>query len=111
MRAADIYCQNRLAGRLTENPGGEYVFRYDDEYMKDPFTPAVSLTLPKTRKEYRQHGLFPFFANMLSEGHNRKVQAAMHKLDKDDDFGILLATAQIDTPGAVTVKPIDDESL
>ena len=32
--------------------------------------------------------------------------AALHKLDRDDDFGILLATAQTDTPGSVTVKPL-----
>ncbi len=27
-------------------------------------------------------------------------------IDENDDFGILLATAQYDTIGAVTVKPI-----
>jgi serine/threonine-protein kinase HipA len=28
-------------------------------------------------------------------------------IDENDDFGILLATAQLDTIGAVTIKPID----
>ena len=43
---------------------------------------------------------------MLSEGYNREVQARLHHVDKDDDFGILLATAYRDTAGAVTVKKI-----
>ena len=50
--------------------------------------------------------LFPFFFNMLSEGDNRKLQSRMLHIDEDDDFGILLATAQYDTIGAVTVKPV-----
>ena len=43
---------------------------------------------------------------MLSEGENRQVQSQILRIDADDDFGILLATAQTDTIGAVTIKPI-----
>jgi len=50
--------------------------------------------------------LFAFFFNMLSEGENRQVQSQILRIDADDDFGILLATAQTDTIGAVTIKPI-----
>jgi HipA-like protein len=28
------------------------------------------------------------------------------RIDEDDDFGLLAATAQFDTIGAITVKPI-----
>ena len=44
---------------------------------------------------------------MLSEGANRKLQSQLLKIDERDDFGIMLATAQYDTIGAVTVKPTD----
>lgn len=50
--------------------------------------------------------LFPFFSNMLSEGRNRIVQSRMLHIDENDHFGILLATAQTDVAGAVTVKPL-----
>lgn len=106
MRAALVYNGARLAGTLKENSPSEYVFTYADDYFRDSSAPAISLTLPKSRQEYTSEALFPFFANMLSEGHNRTVQARLHKLDEDDDFGILLATAQTDTPGAITVKPL-----
>lgn len=43
---------------------------------------------------------------MLSEGENRIIQSALLHIDKEDDFGILMATAQVDTVGAVTVCPI-----
>ena len=44
---------------------------------------------------------------MLSEGHNRIVQARLLQIDEKDDFGILLATAHTATAGAVTIKPLD----
>ena len=44
---------------------------------------------------------------MLSEGENRQTQSRLLHIDSDDDFGILLATAQNDTIGAITVKPIE----
>ena len=106
MRQCSVFNNGRFAGVLSEVSLSEYVFRYDDSYFADKDAPAVSLTLPKSRQEYRQAYLFPFFANMLSEGHNRTVQARIHHLDRSDDFGFLLATAQADTPGAITVKPL-----
>ena len=43
---------------------------------------------------------------MLSEGANRQVQSTLLHIDENDDFGIMLATAQHDTIGAVTIKPV-----
>jgi serine/threonine-protein kinase HipA len=43
---------------------------------------------------------------MLSEGVNRKLQSLQLRIDENDNFGLLAATAQYDTIGAVTVKPI-----
>ena len=42
---------------------------------------------------------------MLSEGENRHIQSRLPHIDPEDDFGLLLATAQFDTTGAATVKP------
>lgn len=106
MISAEVYCNGEFAGMLTEEkPGMNYTFRYDDKYFLNPEKPAVSLTLPKTKQEYRSGHLFPFFFNMLSEGANRNAQSRMLKIDEKDHFGILLATAQYDTIGAITVKP------
>ena len=106
MRAMEIYRNGILAGILTEENRQHFVFKYDDIYFNNTTKPAISLTLPKTQKEYTSEFLFPFFFNMLSEGVNRKLQSTQLRIDEEDNFGLLLATAQYDTIGAVTVKPI-----
>ena len=106
MRALEIYCDGTLAGKLTEENRQHYTFIYTDEYFSDANKPAVSLTLPKTQKEYSSTILFPFFYNMLSEGVNRKLQCTRLKIDEDDNFGLLMATAQFDTIGSITVMPV-----
>jgi HipA-like protein len=103
----EIYRNGTLAGTLEEENRRLYIFRYDENYFTDTNKPAISLTLPKTQKEYRSELLFPFFFNMLSEGVNRKLQSKQLRIDEEDDFGLLAATAQYDTIGAVTVKPLN----
>jgi HipA-like protein len=104
MRALKIYRNGILAGILTEENRQHYVFKYDDNYFNDTSKAAISLTLPKSKQEYRSKFLFPFFFNMLSEGVNRKLQSTQLKIDEEDNFGLLAATAQYDTIGAITVK-------
>jgi len=105
MRRAEVYRNGDLAGILTEENRKNYVFHYEDAYFNDTNKPAISLTLPKTEQEYHSEYLFPFFFNMLSEGVNRKLQCTQLKIDEEDNFGLLMATAQYDTIGAITVKP------
>jgi len=106
MKVMEIYRNGILAGTLKEENRKHYIFRYDDNYFNDSNKPPISLTLPKTQQEYSSSYLFPFFFNMLSEGVNRKLQSTQLKIDEDDNFGLLGATAQHDTIGAITVKPI-----
>ena len=106
MRALEVYRNGFLAGTLIEENRNSYVFRYDDKHFSDKEKSAISLTLPKTQQEYHSDILFPFFFNMLSEGANRKLQSRLLKIDEEDNFGLLMATAQCDTIGAITVKPL-----
>ncbi len=106
MRQADIYYNNILAGLLTETDDGRYTFSYYESYLNDNSLRAISLSLPKTDKLFVSNELFPFFYNILSEGANKAQQCATLKIDEDDSFGLLMATASHDTIGAVTVKKI-----
>ena len=106
MRSAKVFHNGELAGILTEISRIKYRFRYDDSWFFNDSKPPVSLTMPKNRQEYESDFLFPFFFNMLSEGSNRKLQSKMLKIDENDHFGLLMATAGNDTIGAVTVKPV-----
>lgn len=102
MRKCKVYVNDVEAGILTETDAREYVFAYHDGYSGEP----VCLAMPARREPYRSKHLFPYFFNMLSEGSNRQVQSMLHHIDEKDDFGIMLATAQYDTIGAVTIKPM-----
>ena len=106
MRKAAVYDNNILAGFLTETDDREYVFQYTENYLNDSSTFGISLTMPKREQEYREKYLFPFFFNMLSEGANKDIQITYFKLDEEDYFGHLLATAGHDTIGSVTVKAL-----
>ncbi len=106
MRRCEILLHGVKAAVLTEYDNGTYEFVYDTEYLGSKDSQPVSLTMPLQKEPYISGYLFPFFANLLSEGDNRKMQAAILRIDPEDDFGILLASAQFDTIGAVTVKPV-----
>lgn len=107
MRKAEIYRNGILAGILTEADNRTFEFRYASEYRNDNSKPSISLTLPKDQSVFFSDYLFPFFYNMLSEGTNRIIQSKQLKIDENDFFGLLLATAQYDTIGAITIKPVN----
>jgi serine/threonine-protein kinase HipA len=106
MRAMEVYHNETYAGILIEENHHQFIFRYDEIYFNHASKPAISLTLPKSKKEYQSELLFPFFFNMLSEGVNRKLQCKQLRIDEEDSFGLLMATAQKDTIGSITVKAI-----
>lgn len=103
MRQCKVFVHDAEAGILQETDDRQYIFTYHNNYVGAP----VCIAMPVRSKPYRSEHLFPYFFNMLSEGANRQTQSMLLHIDENDDFGILLATAQDDTIGAVTIKPIE----
>lgn len=106
MRQAEVLMNNTVAGMLMETDDGRYVFEYNDAYIINPELPAISLAFPKRKGNFHSDELFPFFFNMLSEGANKAVQCRTLKIDENDAFGLLLATAKYDTIGAITINEL-----
>lgn len=106
MRVAEVFTNGVLAGTLSETDEGKYIFKYDNAYLIDSRNRAISLSLPKRKEAFIADELFPFFYNMLSEGANKALQCMTLKIDENDAFGLLLATADNDTIGAITVKQL-----
>lgn len=106
MRRCEVLVDKVPAGILTEtdNPTG-YNFEYYEEYVTNGRMP-VCIAMPVRKEAFQSEVLFPYFFNILSEGDNRAIQSSYLRIDKDDDFGILMETARYDTPGNVTVRPI-----
>ena len=108
MARLGVYIQGIYAGELEQKSPHDYEFRYDEAYRKDSALPALCLNMPKSQAVYQSERLFAVFANMLAEGYNRRLQSRTMRIDEDDDFALLAATAQYDTIGAITVKPIEE---
>jgi len=102
MRKAKVFYNGRLAGILSGS-GGTYSFIYDKTYLAAAGSRPVSLTLPLREAPYESDVLFPAFVNMLSEGANKAMQTRLLKIDENDFFGLLLATASGDRIGPLTI--------
>ena len=100
-----IYYNDIFAGTL-EYRDNEYVFNYDMAYSNDRSLPPISLSLPKSKIEYRSSMLFPFFYGLLAEGNDKALQCAIFKIDENDHFTRLLKTAGTNTIGAITVREV-----
>jgi serine/threonine-protein kinase HipA len=111
MRQGRVLYKNKLAGIITETDGGEYIFQYDNQYVKNHPNDLITLTMPVTDKPYMEKRLFPFFEGLIPEGWLLDIASKTWKINKNDRMGLLLACCQ-NCIGAVSVEPItaEDES-
>lgn len=101
-----VYMHDRFAGILAEEPGGRFVFTYDESYL-EAGSPAISVTLPlRPQPHYCERGLHPYFDNLVAEGWLRDAQARALGIAKNNRFALLLAFGR-DCIGAVSI--IDPE--
>lgn len=102
--AAEVLHNGARAGVLRQTAAG-YSFRYDADYLGSA-QPAISLTLPKQAAPFISGALFAFFYGLLAEGTAKETQCRLLHLHEQDHFARLLLTAQAETIGAVTVRPL-----
>lgn len=50
MRQGKVYYKNYFAGSITETNEGEYIFQYDEQYVKDRPKDFITFTMPTMRK-------------------------------------------------------------
>jgi serine/threonine-protein kinase HipA len=99
-RKASIYFKDESAGILEETESG-YVFKYNDNFIRKKI--SISSSISANKIEHTSKELFPFFVGLLPEGWYLDIVSATLKIDKNDAFGILLATCH-DTVGAVSIR-------
>ena len=88
---------------MEKSDDARYRFTYAHDYIEDPSTLPISLTLSK-----RSETLFPFFFGLLSEGSTKAIQCRTLKIDEQDHFELLLSTGE-DCIGSVSVVRIQDQ--
>lgn len=109
MRKAAIYYKDILAGILTETNEGEYVFQYEEKYVKAHPKQSLTFTMPVSPKPYTDKRLFPFFEGLIPEGWLLDIASKNWKINQNDRMGLLLACCQ-NCIGAVSVQPIPQEN-
>jgi serine/threonine-protein kinase HipA len=103
-RKAEVFYKEKLAGYLIETED-RYIFQYDKEFLKEDI--SISISLPAREDPYESKELFAFFRGLLPEGWYLDIVGATQRVDTKDLFGVLLATASVDTIGAVTVRKME----
>ena len=109
MRQGRVYYKEHFAGIITETDDGDFVFQYDDGYVKEHAAAFITFTMPVTGKLYTEKRLFPFFEGLIPEGWLLDVASKTWKINKNDRMGLLLACCQ-NCIGAVTVVPNQEEN-
>ena len=102
MIKVEILDSGRKAGFLTFD-NEKYIFTYDEKFLDDKTTTAISLTLPKQKEPFISDTLHPFFSGLLAEGSLKELQCKKLKLDENDEFKRLIFTAKDDTIGTITI--------
>lgn len=105
MRKGRIYYKDNFAGIITETNDGEYVFEYDEQYVKNHPRAFITFTMPVINKPYSSNRLFPFFEGLMPEGWLLNIASESWKINKNDRMGLLLACCQ-NCIGAVSVESI-----
>lgn len=109
MRKAAIYYKDLLAGILTETDDGDYIFQYEEAYVRDFPRQFITFSMPVTKGTFKDRGLFPFFEGLIPEGWLLDIASKNWKISQNDRMGLLLACCQ-DCIGAVSVQSIIEEN-
>ena len=107
MKRGKVYYKNILAGIISETNEGEYVFQYDNQYVKDYPNDFITFTMPVREDPYTENRLFPFFEGLIPEGWLLDIASKNWKINQSDRMGLLLACCQ-NCIGAVSVEPIPE---
>ena len=107
MRQGRVFFKDILAGVITETNDGEFVFQYEEEYVKNNPGDFITFTMPVSNNPYNDNRLFPFFDGLIPEGWLLDIASENWKINKNDRMGLLLACCR-NCIGAVSVEPIPE---
>ena len=105
-RKGEVYFNNIICGYIIENDEG-FKFYYLKEWLDNPHSQPISLTMPLTRESYFSPVLFPFFDGLIPEGWLLEVALTKWNLNRNDRMGLLLTVCE-DSIGAVSVKEVKE---
>jgi serine/threonine-protein kinase HipA len=103
-RALDVWWDDRLVGRLTQDQHGELGFAYAAGWLEDKHAPALSASLPRRESAFTRRECRPFFGGLLPEEHQRDAAARALGVSRGNDFALLDRLGG-DVAGALELLP------
>lgn len=101
----DLWLDGRLAGQLHRGEMGEVEFLYEIDYLGDPVSTPLSVSVPKTQAGHGPDRVMPWLSNLLPDAIEvRDRWAAKFGERRNDPFTLLRHMGQ-DAPGSVQVVP------
>ena len=124
-RILNVWWEERLVGRLSQDRHGELGFVYSTEWLReDDDAHALSVSLPKRAEPYSRRECGPFFGGLLPEEGQRDAVARLLGVSRGNDFALLdrlggdvAGALELLPPGAlpaaplVDVQPLEQEKL
>jgi len=111
----DVLLYGEPIGTLTYVGDDRTLFAFNEAYLEDTDRPVLSLGFKDelaaliTDFNATRMRLLPFFSNLLPEGHMRDYLAGRAGVRPAREFFLIRVLGR-DLPGAVTVRPADDEA-
>jgi len=108
MRKGKVYYKDNFAGIISESNEGNFIFKYDDNYVKEHPAEFITFTMPVRNEPFTDNRLFPFFEGLIPEGWLLDIASLNWKISINDRMGLLLTCCQ-NCIGAVIVVPIHEK--
>lgn len=111
----DVLLYDEPIGTLTRVSGDRILFAFNEDYIVDENRPVLGLGFKDhlggliTDFKPTQTKVMPFFANLLPEGRMRTYLAERAGVNPVRDFFLLWVLGS-DLPGAISIRPADDEA-
>ena len=110
----EVLLHGHPIGTLTRTTGDRTLFAFNSAYLNDEDRSTLSLSFKDSFgqliTDFRptQTRLLPYFSNLLPEGPMRRYLAGRANVNAEREFFLLSALGH-DLPGAVSIRPVDDE--
>lgn len=109
MKRAMIYYDDLLAGILTETNDGDFIFKYEDDYIVNYPNQFISFSMPVSNKIFIDKMLFSFFDGLIPENWWFETDPRNEKINLNDRMELLLTYCK-NCIGTVSVIPIIEDN-
>ena len=104
MKSLNVWWANQLIGTLTQDVDKLLGFKYDNSWLENKNSNALSISLPKWKKEFSTNECRPFFAGLLPEQRQKSILARNLRVSVHNDFTFLEMLGE-DVAGILQILP------